>query len=118
VLGVSSQLIAMDSLGKQPRLHGLGFAMVLSFGLFSDTSMLRCCCKLAGSRALSRPGPCLDPMHEQTAAKQRGSSPAALGFNAKKDSLLEGYGFEPVWGSSCQEAFWFIAGSLFGGVSR
>ena len=30
------------------------------------------------------------------------------------DSLLEGTGFEPVWGFSCQVVFWLVGGSLFG----
>jgi hypothetical protein len=30
------------------------------------------------------------------------------------DSALEGDGFEPVWGFSCQVVFWFVGGSLFG----
>src|SRR5438874_10756584 len=30
------------------------------------------------------------------------------------DPLLEGTGFEPVWGFSCQVSFSFGAGSLFG----
>jgi hypothetical protein len=30
------------------------------------------------------------------------------------DSPLEGTGFEPVWGFSCQVVFWFVGGSLFG----
>jgi len=30
------------------------------------------------------------------------------------DSLLEGSGFELVWGFSCQELFWLIVTSLFG----
>ena len=30
------------------------------------------------------------------------------------DSPVEGGGFEPVWGFSCQVVFWFVGGSLFG----
>src|SRR5207302_5336884 len=38
-----------------------------------------------------------------------------LQFNrSHPDSPVEGSGFEPVWGFSCQVMFWFVAGSLFG----
>ena len=30
------------------------------------------------------------------------------------DSALEGAGFEPVWGFSCQVVFWVVVSSLFG----
>jgi hypothetical protein len=38
-------------------------------------------------------------------------SPRRLPHNI---SPLEGEGFEPVWGFSCQVVFWFVGGSLFG----
>ena len=46
-------------------------------------------------RVRGQPVPALVPMHEQTAAKPRDSSPQALGFSADTDSLLEGAGFAP-----------------------
>jgi hypothetical protein len=41
---------------------------------------------------------------------------AAPPFRDRKfaDSSVEGNGFEPVWGFSCQVVFWFVGGSLFG----
>ena len=45
------------------------------------------------------------PSHPQTAAKVRGFSPTASGFTAETNSPLEGDGFEPVWGFSCQVVF-------------
>ena len=37
-----------------------------------------------------------------------------LEIASSHDSVLEGSGFEPVWGFSCQVVFWFVGGSLFG----
>ena len=43
------------------------------------------------------------------------ASAAFLEKNRKfVDSPLEGDGFEPVWGFSCQVVFWFVGSSLFG----
>ena len=38
---------------------------------------------------------------------------AALRNRWFADSLLQGSGFEPVWGFSCQVVFWFVGGSLY-----
>src|ERR1700731_441196 len=46
--------------------------------------------------------PSLVPSIPQTAAKVRGFSLTAPGFTAETDWLLEGDGFELVWGFSCQ----------------
>ena len=55
------------------------------------------------------------PSHPQTAAKVRGFSPIASGFTAETDWLLEGDGFELVWGFSCQVVvLGFAESSLFG----
>jgi hypothetical protein len=40
--------------------------------------------------------------------------PVAPEIEFATDSSLEGTGFEPVWGFSCQVVFWFVGGSLFG----
>jgi hypothetical protein len=46
-------------------------------------------------RVRGQPVPFLVPMHGQTAAKPRNSSPPALGFSVETDSVLEEGGFEP-----------------------
>ena len=51
--------------------------------------------KVKKGRVRGQPVPSHVPMHEQTAAKPRDSSPPALGFSAETDSPLEGGGFEP-----------------------
>src|SRR6202011_3345728 len=42
------------------------------------------------------------PNHPRTAANVRGFSPIDSGFTAETDWLLEGSGFELVWGFCCQ----------------
>ena len=42
------------------------------------------------------------PVHAPSAAKPRGSSGRGRRFTAETDWLLEGSGFELVWGFSCQ----------------
>src|SRR5215470_14739482 len=39
-------------------------------------------------------------------------------YGSSSDSPLEGTGFEPVWGFSCQVVFWVVVGSLFGAGKR
>ena len=43
-----------------------------------------------------------------------GASAIRLEIANSYDSLLEGAGFEPVWGFSCQVVFWVVVSSLFG----
>src|SRR5205814_6777741 len=45
------------------------------------------------------------PSHPQNAAKVRGFSLSAPRFTAETDCLLEGTGFELIWGFSCQVVF-------------
>ena len=52
------------------------------------------------------------PRHAQTAAKVRGFSLTAPGFTAETDWLLEGTGFEPVWGFSCQTCMGLFLSSV------
>ena len=66
------------------------------------------------SRCSASSSPSLVPFAVQTGAKAPGFSPTAPEFTAETDSPLEGDGFEPVWGFSCQVVFWFVVGSLFG----
>jgi len=67
---------------------------------------------MSGCSASSSPS--LVPFAVQTGAKTPGFSPTAPEFTAETDSPLEGDGFEPVWGFSCQVVFWVVVSSLFG----
>ncbi len=48
------------------------------------------------------------------ASRRAASCKREAQFRFARDSPLEGTGFEPVWGFSCQVSFSFGAGSLFG----